>query len=71
MFKPVHMLVTVVRSTKIIKTLQHEYNFATQPDEKFIQLVIDFVMLRTLSNEQIVNEIMEMHTINLKDLAHT
>lgn len=69
LFKAPHAIVTLVRSTKIIKDLQRESNFDIRYDEPTMQTVIDLVMLRKLNNKQIKQEILEMHTINLKDLA--
>lgn len=71
MFKTVHMTVTFIRAARIVKALQNEYNFDIRYDGPTQQTVIDFVIQRRLSNRQIINEIMEMHTINLNDLALT
>jgi hypothetical protein len=69
MFKTVHFCVTVVRSAAVVKKLQKEHNFDVRYEDELLQQVIDFVMLRTLSNQQICQEILEMHTIDLTELA--
>lgn len=63
MFKAIHMAVTMYRTNKIAKMLKEVHNFEIRNDMATVDLVIKFVMVRTLSDEQIVKEIMEMHTI--------
>ena len=63
MFKTPHMIVTLYRSYKIIQRLHKERNFNVKKEGALMQQIIDFVMLRTLTNDQIINEVMEMHTI--------
>lgn len=65
MFKTPHMIVTLFRTYKIIQRLHKERNFNVKHEEDLQQQIIDFVMLRTLTNDQIINEVMEMHTIEL------
>lgn len=67
--KTIHFLVTLARSAHVIVELKKKHNFDIRYDDETMGMVVDFVFLRTLSDKEIVKEIMEMHTINLKDLA--
>lgn len=69
LFKVPHAAVTLVRCTKIIRALHRENNFDIRYDEPTMQTVIDLVMMRKLNNQEIQKEILEMHTINLEELA--
>jgi hypothetical protein len=63
-----HFLVTVIRATLIIKRLHSKYNFVhAKTDDETMQLVVDLVMLRTLSNDEICKEIIEMHSVDLRE----
>lgn len=65
MFKTPHMIVTLFRTYKIIQRLHKERNFNVKYEEELQQQIIDIVMQRKLSNDEIINEVMEMHTIEL------
>jgi hypothetical protein len=59
------MIGTLYRSTVVIKRLHKERNFNVKNDGPTMQTVIDYVMQRTLTNDEIIKEIIEAHTIEL------
>lgn len=65
MFKTAHMIVTLYRSTKIIKRLHKERNFNVKNDGNAMDNIIDKVMSRTQTDDQIIHSVMLEHTIEL------
>lgn len=65
MFKTGHMIVTIYRATKIIKRLHKERNFNVKNDGDVMQGIVDKVMLRTQTDDQIIHSVMLEHTIEL------
>ncbi len=68
--KTPHMLVTLYRSYRIIEELHKERNFNVKNDGETMQLIIDLVKQRTLTNKQIKQEVMEIHTIEMIELEY-
>lgn len=48
-----------IRFAKIVKALKKENNF--ECDEDTVKSIIDMIRVSNLSNEQIQNEVLEMH----------
>ena len=70
LLKTPHAIVTLYRTTRIIQRLHKERNFNVKADGEAMQQLIDFVMLRTLSNDEIIEQFMDMHTIELIELDY-
>ncbi len=65
MFKAAHMLVTLYRSTRIIQRLHKERNFNVKNEGDLMNQIIDKVMFRTQTDDQIIHSVMLEHTIEL------
>jgi len=65
MLKTPHMIVTLYRAYKVINRLHKERNFNVKNEGDLMQQIVDMIMLRTLTNDEIIGEIMQMHTIEL------
>ena len=65
MFKTAHMLVTLYRSAKIIKRLHKERNFNVKNDNEAMNDIVDKVMSRTQTDDQIIHRVILEHTIEL------
>ncbi|NHJ86000.1 MAG: hypothetical protein FK734_11095 [Asgard group archaeon] len=66
---PVHTISNVVKMAKVFKKLD-EINFAIDPekDSELIGTVVNFVKVSNLSADEIVNEVLEMHTLEMAAL---
>jgi hypothetical protein len=65
MFKTAHMIVTLYRSTRIIQRLHKERNFNVKAEGDLMQQILDQVMSRTQTDDQIIHSVMLEHTIEL------
>lgn len=55
------------RTNSIVARLYTKHNFRCSSDTK--ELIKMFVVVGTLSNNQIIQEVLEMHTVNVKELV--
>lgn len=53
--------VGVIRLSKILKTLEEKHNFECNEDT--VKFIHDMLHVSKLSNEQIVKEVLEVHTV--------
>ena len=65
MFKTAHMIVTIYRSTKIINRLHKERNFNVKNEGDLMDQILERVMSRTQTDDQIIHSVMLEHTIVL------
>ncbi len=63
MFKTPHMLVTLYRSTRVIQRLHKERNFNVKNEGDLMNQIVEKVVSRKLTNDQIINEVIADHTI--------
>lgn len=64
----IKFLTFMPRTRRIVDRLKEKYNFDVSEDMPTIVKILNFIGASKLSNEQIVDAIMEIHTIRVEDL---
>lgn len=67
--KALFLLINIARTNKIVAMLKEYHNFDISDDVDTIGTIMSMIRLRDLSNKEIVKEIMEIHTISMKEMS--